>query len=512
MSVFRVERTRDYTVMSNHHLKNKVLSLKAKGLMSLILSLPDNWDYTLQGLAHISLEKIDAVRRAVKELECQGYIIRSRERDDQGKLRGTEYVIREQPISDLPALENPALDKPALDKPTLEKPTQLSNNKASIDKLNTDLSNTHSVPSHPADSGAGETEVNGIEKIVAYEQVIKENIAYDALCQRLDKSYNEAPFSIASGNEDVVLNSGAFQLTYSDLTLPGRNGFDLSLSRQYDSSKSNTEDINLYYDDETGDRYNCVVFFAKWQIHDNEMIIKYRVEDSYYFWKDRSDMLSEIRGSYDGDPEWMEDDGTFDDGRGYYQGMVWDTPWKTQVFMRTSTRPNDHFYKLYGLGYGWRLMFPSIERVVTQEYRTKTKTFLHLETGLSLPINEANNGFDDYPLKDVTIQYAGNIYTVFYKDGRTAYFDANNRLTRMTDKFGNQITFAYDAAGRMNRITGAPGRVAYKMDGIGGQSGAPIFSDTKVIGFHAYEVENPTSSSYNYGTKVTNALVSMAAS
>lgn len=188
MSVFRVERTRDYTVMSNHHLKNKVLSLKAKGLMSLILSLPDNWDYTLQGLAHISLEKIDAVRRAVKELECQGYIIRSRERDDQGKLRGTEYVIREQPISDLPALENPALDKPALDKPTLEKPTQLSNNKASIDKLNTDLSNTHSVPSHPADSGAGETEVNGIEKIVAYEQVIKENIAYDALCQRLDKT------------------------------------------------------------------------------------------------------------------------------------------------------------------------------------------------------------------------------------------------------------------------------------------------------------------------------------
>lgn len=187
MSVFRVERTRDYTVMSNHHLKNKVLSLKAKGLMSLILSLPDNWDYTLQGLAHISLEKIDAVRRAVKELECEGYITRSRERDDQGKLRGTEYIIREQPISDLPALENPTLDKPAQGKPTLEKPTQLNNNKANTNKSNTDISGTHSIPFHPADPGADAIEAKGIEKMEVYEEVIKENIAYDALCQRLDK-------------------------------------------------------------------------------------------------------------------------------------------------------------------------------------------------------------------------------------------------------------------------------------------------------------------------------------
>ena len=188
MAVFRVERTRDYTVMSNHHLKNKVLSLKAKGLMSLILSLPDNWDYTLQGLAHISLEKIDAVRRAVKELECEGYITRSRERDDQGKLRGTEYVIREQPMPDLPALENPTLDKPTLGKPALENPMQLNNNTANKDKSNTNLSNTHSIPFHPVDFGADAAEANGIEKMATYGQVIKENIEYDALCQRLDKT------------------------------------------------------------------------------------------------------------------------------------------------------------------------------------------------------------------------------------------------------------------------------------------------------------------------------------
>lgn len=124
MSIFRVERTHDYTVMSNHHLKNRALSLKAKGLLSLMLSLPDDWDYTLQGLAHISLEKVDAIRKAITELENEGYITRTRERDEQGRLRGTEYIIREQPISEKPTLEKPTLENPILGKPTLDKPTQ----------------------------------------------------------------------------------------------------------------------------------------------------------------------------------------------------------------------------------------------------------------------------------------------------------------------------------------------------------------------------------------------------
>ena len=131
MSVFKVERTHDYTVMSNHHLKNRALSLKAKGLLSLVLSLPDDWDYTLQGLALISLEKVVAIRKAITELENEGYITRTRERDEQGRLRGTEYIIGEQPISEKPAsekpmLENPILDKPTQAKPTLENPTQLN--------------------------------------------------------------------------------------------------------------------------------------------------------------------------------------------------------------------------------------------------------------------------------------------------------------------------------------------------------------------------------------------------
>ena len=101
MAVFRVEKNSGYTVMSNHHLRNRALSLKAKGLLSQMLSLPEDWDYTLQGLARINRESIDAIRQAIRELEQAGYIQRSRERDEKGRLRGADYVIFElpQPVS-----------------------------------------------------------------------------------------------------------------------------------------------------------------------------------------------------------------------------------------------------------------------------------------------------------------------------------------------------------------------------------------------------------------------------
>ena len=97
MPVFHVKKTTDYTVMANYHLRDKSLSLKAKGLLSEMLSLPEEWDYTLQGLACINREQIDAIRQAVHELERAGYIVRTRERDSRGRLCGTEYSIYEQP-------------------------------------------------------------------------------------------------------------------------------------------------------------------------------------------------------------------------------------------------------------------------------------------------------------------------------------------------------------------------------------------------------------------------------
>ena len=127
MAVFRIERTRDYTVMSNHHLRNHELSLKAKGLLSMMLSLPDDWNYTTRGLAKICKEGVDAIGNALRELETAGYIVRNQLRDQQGRISDTEYVIYEQPqprqpetpgpdtaVPDTasPDTENPYLDKP----------------------------------------------------------------------------------------------------------------------------------------------------------------------------------------------------------------------------------------------------------------------------------------------------------------------------------------------------------------------------------------------------------------
>ena len=206
MAVFRVERNTGYTVMSNHHLRNKELSLKAKGLLSQMLSLPEDWDYTLKGLSLINREKIDAIREAIKELERAGYIVRSRERDEKGRLRGADYVIFEQPqppTPDLPTLENPTLDnptqeKPTLEKPTLENPTQLNKDIQRTDlpkkeKSNTDLSSTHSIPilspnpSPYAGAAATPPERKRTEAAQSafeiYEEIIKDNISYDVLVQ-----------------------------------------------------------------------------------------------------------------------------------------------------------------------------------------------------------------------------------------------------------------------------------------------------------------------------------------
>ncbi len=103
MAVFSVERNTGYTVMSNHHLRNKELSLKAKGLLSQMLSLPEDWDYTLAGLSYINRESIDAIRTAVWELEKAGYIMRGRERDEKGRLRGAD-TIYEQPQPPTPPI------------------------------------------------------------------------------------------------------------------------------------------------------------------------------------------------------------------------------------------------------------------------------------------------------------------------------------------------------------------------------------------------------------------------
>jgi len=207
MAVFRIEKTQNYTVMSNHHLRNPTLSLKAKGLLSQILSLPENWDYTLSGLSRINRESIDAIRTAVKELERAGYVTRSRERKDNGQLGGTEYVIHELPTESgstpgndpaLPKLDSPTQEKPTLDFPTqviptLENPTQLNKDKAIKEQSITDLSSTESNPippqTPPQQTKEQEQDRKGTEAAHSknafdiYREIIHDNIEYAHLLE-----------------------------------------------------------------------------------------------------------------------------------------------------------------------------------------------------------------------------------------------------------------------------------------------------------------------------------------
>ena len=205
MAVFRVERTGDYTVMSNFHLKDKRLSLKAKGLLSQMLSLPDDWDYTLSGLSYINRESKDAIRSAVNELETAGYIRRRQTTDASGKFAANEYTIFERPIEgepmlDKPLSENPITVNPSAVNPLPENPTQLNTKKSNTQKQNTHGSNTDSIPIHspnplPLDEDEAEApppERTGSKKETAYQiyrDLILENIEYDTLTQnpRIDR-------------------------------------------------------------------------------------------------------------------------------------------------------------------------------------------------------------------------------------------------------------------------------------------------------------------------------------
>ena len=194
MAVFRIEKTRDYTVMSNHHLRDRALSLKAKGLLSLMLSLPEEWDYTTKGLARICKDGVDSICAGVRELEEHGYVIRQRVRNPNGQLGAIEYTILEQPRPpepEKPERENPVLDNPEQAHPVLEEPeqgnpAQLNTKKSSNQGLNTDLSNTEvsnpiqSNPPTPAGVRMGTDRMGARE---CYREVILDNIEYSYLVQ-----------------------------------------------------------------------------------------------------------------------------------------------------------------------------------------------------------------------------------------------------------------------------------------------------------------------------------------
>lgn len=132
-TVFRVEKNKNYTTISNHHLQDRNISLKAKGLLTLMLSLPPDWDMTLKGLVSLSGDGVDSVRSGIQELEKNGYLRRSRSRNTLGQLLCTEYTIYEQAIKDedVPK-ENASEENPYIGKSDVDENAQIG--KSNVDK------------------------------------------------------------------------------------------------------------------------------------------------------------------------------------------------------------------------------------------------------------------------------------------------------------------------------------------------------------------------------------------
>ena len=201
MAVFRIEKTRDYTVMSNHHLRDKSLSLKAKGLLSLMLSLPEEWDYTTKGLARICKDGVDSICAGVRELEEHGYVIRHRVRNANGQLgaistRSWSSPDRRNLNREKPERENPVLIilnrlTPVLGDPEQENPAQLNTKESSKDKSKRFIKYGR-IKSYPIKPPTPRARIGpdgigcGSE---SYRELILENIEYDILVQneRLDR-------------------------------------------------------------------------------------------------------------------------------------------------------------------------------------------------------------------------------------------------------------------------------------------------------------------------------------
>lgn len=204
MAVFRVQKTKDYTVMSNTHLKDRSLSLKAKGLLSVMLSLPDEWNYTTRGLAAICKEGVDSIGAALKELEKVGYIKRRQLRNSKGFITDMEYTIYEQPqlqetepakpdaalpCTAHPDTENPDMDNPDTDSPRLGNPAQLNTIQSKTYESKTQKSNPYpSIMRGAREDGLDEMEAEErMREIHQTRSAVKTQIEYDVLADYLDR-------------------------------------------------------------------------------------------------------------------------------------------------------------------------------------------------------------------------------------------------------------------------------------------------------------------------------------
>lgn len=264
-TVFRVEKNKNYTTISNHHLQDRNLSLKAKGLLTLILSLPPDWDMTLKGLVSLSGDGVDSVRSGIQELEKAGYLRRSRSRNNLGQLLCTEYTIYEHAVTENVASEteiddnlniiyseeshvgksdvdkNSHIGKSDVDKNTTEKIENsqigFSNiGKPYIGKSNTikylNNKDTNSINNYPYQSTYSsklcrepkENSIDEMEKAQtlyeerkAYEEIIKQNIAYDLLTEQKEISRDFLDLCIQVMVDAVTSNKPYIKIKGQDI-------------------------------------------------------------------------------------------------------------------------------------------------------------------------------------------------------------------------------------------------------------------------------------------------------
>ena len=250
MAVCRVEKNKNYTTMSNYHLRDKNLSNKARGLLSTMLSLPENWDYTTRGLAAICKDGVDGITSQLRELEQYGYLVRKRIRDGNGRIVDMEYVIYEKPQPGLPDTEKPDMVIPDMDAPSTDTPAQRNIDKRHTEKSKTDLSNIDSILSdgyRPSVLAALETkrrevEHRDIDTFNTGESRGRE-VSHSLNYQKLGKD-------LATVDELAVLDGGKCILQLRGVRPFMSNKFDITKHPNYkylsDADPRNNFDIEKY--------------------------------------------------------------------------------------------------------------------------------------------------------------------------------------------------------------------------------------------------------------------------
>lgn len=247
MPVIRVNKTKDYTVMANYHFRDKNLSLKAKGLLSMMLSLPNGWGYSVEGLAKLSSDGRASVMAALKELERFHYLKRSQARDNSGKLGEAIYDIFEQPWS-----EKPTTVKPTTEKPTAENRTLLNTNKLNTKVLNTNNKKVSKAQSKPVENfdsiiqkSTESTELReALVEFVKFRKLIKKpmtNKALELIIAKLNKLGQSDMERVAILNQSIERGwAGVFSLKDEE---PQSKGYQVDPRKLYNMPESYLKEI-----------------------------------------------------------------------------------------------------------------------------------------------------------------------------------------------------------------------------------------------------------------------------